>query len=390
MDESQLRRRLEWLDEQGRKDRDTMAKMQERLAAAQEEAAAQANRLDELEASLSAAQTLLGRVARLDDTLDKFRADLAGEIGAVEKRREAAERDAEKVRQIEREAHNRTLAELRKELELRLEREAGSRKDEDQRINRVVLELQARMEALDKYSEEKLRSITVLDEARRQDAKRIAEVQGEAAMLRKRMDEQKGKLETLEDMVRRADARLGELLAAEAERRAGQLTWMEQQTMAQAERERWWKEVRERIEGLVQKSEEFDRRMDIYAETHRMMKKAVDEYYQQVERTDRRIAELVEMQRLAEDRLRQDWAAFLADDQKRWTTHMLLRDEQWRDHDRLNARHVERLELLEDQMVEALDGLRLAQEREQSRLQTLIGLMRDWFTEHEQTFAKVR
>ena len=52
-----------------------------------------------------------------------------------------------------------------------------------------------------------------------------------------------------------------------------------------------------------------------------------------------------------------EFAAFLADDQKCWTTHMLLRDEQWREHDRLNEKQLERTEALEEQMLEVNDAV---------------------------------
>jgi hypothetical protein len=109
-----------------------------------------------------------------------------------------------------------------------------------------------------------------------------------------------------------------------------------------------------------------------------------------VELLERRSAEAAEMQRLAEERFRQDWAAFLADDQKRWTTHMLLRDEQWREHDRLNAKQLERLDTLEDQMAEALDLLRHWQAMDAQRLQSLLGLLRDMAAEYDQDFTQTR
>ena len=96
------------------------------------------------------------------------------------------------------------------------------------------------------------------------------------------------------------------------------------------------------------------------------------------------------MQRLAEERFRQEWAAFLADDQKRWTTHMLLRDEQWREHDRLTAKEQERLDNLDEQMSEALDTLRHMQAVDANRLQSLLTLLREMMAEYDQDFTKVR
>jgi hypothetical protein len=49
------------------------------------------------------------------------------------------------------------------------------------------------------------------------------------------------------------------------------------------------------------------------------------------QRFDRRINEITEMQRLTEDRFRQEWVSFKADDQKRWTNYSLVQEEQQRE-----------------------------------------------------------
>jgi hypothetical protein len=136
--------------------------------------------------------------------------------------------------------------------------------------------------------------------------------------------------------------------------------------------------------------EEYGHRVDQYAEANREIKRAADELRQTSELLERRLTEAGEMQRLAEERFRQEWAAFLADDQKRWTTHMLLRDEQWREHDRLTAKEQERLDNLEEQMSEALDTLRHMQAVDANRLQSLLTILREMMAEYDQNFTKVR
>ena len=42
------------------------------------------------------------------------------------------------------------------------------------------------------------------------------------------------------------------------------------------------------------------------------------------QRFDRRLNEITEMQRLVEERFRQEWVSFKADDQKRWTNYTLI------------------------------------------------------------------
>ena len=66
-------------------------------------------------------------------------------------------------------------------------------------------------------------------------------------------------------------------------------------------------------------------------DTIRAAKRSQDAYNELNQKLERRIAEISEMQRLAEDRIRQEWVAFKADEQKRWTSHSLSQEEAMRD-----------------------------------------------------------
>jgi hypothetical protein len=49
---------------------------------------------------------------------------------------------------------------------------------------------------------------------------------------------------------------------------------------------------------------------------------------------ERRINEVAEMQRLSEERFRQEWNSWISDDQKRWRQFTLTNDDTWRTHDK--------------------------------------------------------
>jgi uncharacterized protein YukE len=169
-----------------------------------------------------------------------------------------------------------------------------------------------------------------------------------------------------------------------------QMSWMEQQQVASAERERSWNDLRQRADSILRSTEDYGHRMETYSETHRQMKKTIEEYYVNLERIDRRINEAGEIQRLAEERFKQEWNAFLADEQKRWTTHMLLRDEQWRDNDRLLNKLGDRVTGVEDQLPDIRETIRGMQAIDQSRLQAIYGLIRELMAEYDQTLVKAR
>lgn len=392
MDMDQLAKTVQWLDDERRKDKQEIAALQERLNALGSDNVGLTRKLQQLETDLAASAATLQRVAKIDEILDGYRKEMTRQLEELEQRRAEAARDDERLRKVEREGLNKSFADLRKGMENigKLERESQARKEEENRISRLVAELQNKVTEFNRYIDERSRSVTVLEEGRRQDAKRITDAQTDLSELRKRVDENRGKLDVVENVARRTEARAGELVTAEAERRSLQTQWVEAQSLAQAERDRTWAELRDKTEATLKIFEEYAHRVEQYAETNREVKRSADELKQTSELLERRITESAEMQRLAEERFRQEWAAFLADDQKRWTTHMLLRDEQWREHDRLTTKQEERLENLEEQLTESLDTLRHLQAVDANRLQSLLTLLREMMAEYDQNFTKVR
>lgn len=388
----QLIKRVDWLDKERQKDQQKVAALTERIATLEKEKTALEQRLKGMDSDITRAVTTASRVTSVDAMLDQMRADVTKQIETLESRRADSEREQERLRQIEREGMNRAMAEVRKSVDSlpRLEQEMTARKEEERRMSKLMAELQTKVTEVARRDEERARSLTSLEEGRRQDAKRVVDVQAELPELRKRGDELRTKLEILEDLVRRNDVRIGEILSLENDRKLSQMAWMETQAVASAERERAWNDLKQRAETVIRETEDFSRRMEVYGETHRQMKKTIDDYYANLERTERRIGEAAEIQRLSEERFRQEWNAFLADEQKRWTTHMLLRDEQWRDHDRQSGKLVDRLAALEEQLPDIRETVRGLQAIDQSRLQALFNFARELVAEYDQSLTKVR
>jgi len=391
-DINQLIQRIDWLDKERQKDKQDLAKLTERLNSLEKEKTAMETRLKQMDGDITKAVTAASRVSTVDAMLDQARADVNKQIELLESRRADSEREQERLRQVEREGLNRALTDMRKLLDPvpRLEQGVIARKEEERRVNKLLSEIQTKAAEILRRDDERLRAMAALEEGRRQDAKRVVDLQTEMPELRKRGDENKTKLEILEDLVRRNDVRVGELLTLENDRRLSQMAWMETQAVAAAERERAWNGLRQRAESILRDTEDFGHRMDTYAETHRQMKKSLEENYVNLERIDRRINEAAEIQRLSEERFRQEWNAFLADEQKRWTTHMLLRDEQWRDNDRHVAKIEERINTLEEQAPDMRETIRGMQAIDQARLQALYTLLREQMAEYDQSLTKVR
>jgi hypothetical protein len=99
---------------------------------------------------------------------------------------------------------------------------------------------------------------------------------------------------------------------------------------------------------------------------------------------------MTEIQRLSEERFRQEWVTFKADDQKRWTNYTLTQEEQRGESLRQNERLGERLSRVEDTMEEIQDLLAQTNELSEKRLQSLLATVHEWVSTYERSLGRAR
>jgi len=219
---------------------------------------------------------------------------------------------------------------------------------EDPRRDKILKDWETRMQLMVKNVEEVQRAQKITEESRRQDGKRLADLQGDISAARKSMDGVNEKSALVADGVRRVETRLNEIITSETERKQMQVNFIETQSRQQVERERTWKAWEERLETLRKQTEMADRNLQEWDVIQRAIKHAQETYEEITQKYERRINEITEMQRLAEDRFRQEWVTFRADDQKRWTSYTLTQDEAHKDTRSDLKKLEERLTAIED------------------------------------------
>jgi hypothetical protein len=173
-----------------------------------------------------------------------------------------------------------------------------------------------------------------LEEQRRQDSRRISDIQSEIPEIQKQIDASRPKVDALESMVLRNEKRIIDLQAAERDRREEIQQFIDQQTLLLQQRDQQLGELTKNVGAYDADMRRYMERFETWAETHRQMKKIVDDFERIAERLGRRINEVAEMQRLSEERFRQEWNDWIADDQKRWKQFTLTNDEAWRNHEK--------------------------------------------------------
>lgn len=390
MDLEQLAKRLDWLDAERRKDKIIIQTLEERLGAVESNLPGLLQQVKEISGEVTRIATMLTKFDQIDASLAQFRVDLSRGLESLEKSRVEREREMEKARLADQETLSKAIADVRRGLEPipDLRKSIQARMEEDFRLGRLIEETNQKVLDSRRSDEEYRRSQKLLEEAQRQDAKRITDMQGEVAAVRKRQDEQRGRIDLAGDSVRKMEMRISEFQAAESERRQTIASFIDKQNMASVERDRVWKEWQARFELIERQGMGLDAQLQAIEATHRSIRRAQEAFDEITQRFERRINEITEMQRLTEDRFRQEWVAFKADDQKRWTNYSLVQEEQSRELNRHFERYNERVLVLEDITQEMQDMLHQIREENQKRLQSLLAVAHEWAEQYDRVFGR--
>jgi DNA repair exonuclease SbcCD ATPase subunit len=390
MDLEQLEKRLDWLDNERRKDRTIIATLEERLAKAESGLPAVEQQLKELSGEVTRLTTMLARFDQIETTLGQMRVDLSRSIESVDRAHQEREREMEKARLADHESLRATVSEVHRGLEPipDLRKAIQARMEEDFRLVRLIEEVNQKVLENRRSDEEYRRSLKLLEESQRQETKRVTDMQGEVTAVRKRQDEQRGKLDLMNDSVRKMEMRISEFQAAESERRQAQAAFIDKQNMSSLERDRVWKEWQTRFDLIERQGVGLDAQLQAIEATYRQIKRSQEAFDEITQRFERRINEITEMQRLTEDRFRQEWVAFKADDQKRWTNYALVQEEQQREITRSFERYSERIVLLEDVSQEMQDIVHQVKEESQKRLQNLLAMAHEWVEQYDRVFGR--
>jgi chromosome segregation ATPase len=389
MEFEQIIKRLDWLDEEHRKDKSIIDSLTQRASNLEGDLKAANKKIKELTTQLSHLSTANARIEQYDTALAQQRTDIVNYIDDLDKKRQGQLPDIEKRLQTQFVGINKSITDLRKIKEpiAEIKHELKAIADEEPRRNKLSADWEMRMQAMVKTVEEIQRAQKATEEPRRQDAKRLADLQGELSAARKRLDEAREKNDLFTDSIRRIETRLNDILVNEAERRQAQANFIETQALYQVERNRTMKEWEDRLNSLPKLSETMDRNLQDWEVAQRTIKRTQETYEEIVRKFERRINEITEMQRLAEDRFRQEWVTFKADDQKRWTSFTLSQDETHKDTRGGLVKIEERLTALEDLTQNQQDVLQQTKDANEQLFQGMLAQLHELLSAYERIMS---
>jgi chromosome segregation ATPase len=386
MEFEQIVKRLEWLDEEHRKTRSTIITLEERMMALEANIDTVSKQLKPLPKQIADISNTAARLDQFDAIFARQREDMNKALEEIEKRHQKRELEVTKRHHEDIEPFHRAIEELRRTIESEfppIKRDIKARILEETRLNEAIRELKPPIDDAVRIAHEATRTQRVFEESKKQDAKRVADLQGELTSLRKRIDETRSRIDLNADGFKNMDNRIKELQLSEQERKVAQTAFIEQQAIAQIDRDRSYKEWKEKFESIKLQTEAFDGQVLRLEETLRTAKRAQETYNELNTKLERRINEVTEMQRLAEDRLRQEWVTFKADDQKRWTGYTLSQDEGTKDVRRLIVKLEERIAPFNEHIETIQDQMHQMTSATEQQLQELMNVAHEWLSAYE-------
>lgn len=338
--EQQIQQQLDWLEEKRKQDGQTLALMQQQLNEFESRIDSVRKSLSDVPAELSRLSEKVARMDQLDDALVKQREDIARQLQEFHKKREKREKQKEALEKKAEDYIQKDIRAIQEEVEKLGQKldKADVLEGEIKRLSATNSELGADVSEIQQKLEESMHKDAVFEQGRQNDTRRLAEMAAEIATIREKQEKHLVFQENTQTRSRRLEEQINKILAQDGERREELDLWKQQQQARLLDYERSWKEWTRRFEAFEENAETIEDRIKAYQETYLAMKKVNQEMTDLMDKLERRVSEISEMQRLSEDRLKKDLNIFLADDQKRWNMFKLTYDEQWREHDRTHQK----------------------------------------------------
>jgi chromosome segregation ATPase len=346
MDLSQAMQTLKWLDQERRKDKATIAKLQERLKEQEQRIARGENRIQELQSSLARVEGMLSRIDEFEQMISNYKKEITFQLEQRDEtwRKERAE--AQRLRRLEHESMKEHLSRLEKELRVlpRYDEQLDARQAEQERIGQKLHGVEAVVADVDKRIEDATSAVSYLEERRRSDHRRLIEMEQDIPELHKKIDslaqkfplfeqglqKQEGRISAAIQATKVYDKQIEELRVSDFQREQKMQIYLDQADEVAKELER----VREQTHGFIERRQQVKQALN-----------ALETFKRRIER---RQDEMAERQRVAEERIEREWEEWQAERAKRLKKREVVVEQRWQSQSEIDAGQQRRLETLED------------------------------------------
>jgi chromosome segregation ATPase len=345
MELSQVSQMLSWLDAERKKDRAMMATLDERIQGVTGLVEQQARRIQELDTVLTAMRAQLATMTQVDRVLEEFKTDIQSIIERRDAERKKSEREAARLRAIEIQDLSRAIGEIKKELPriTKVEDEVPTRRAEEKRLGDTLKQVALQVDVAMKQLEERTRGIPYLEEGRRQDNKRILQLEGDRVESSKRVDAVAARQSVLEDALSKLPPKFDPLY----ERLNAQDKSIEEIRVAEFRHQQAMKAWDEEIVKFRAQMTDYGDVLARLREQAQINQKAAADLAAFQETLRQRVSEISEVERLFEERVKRTLEEEQAEHEKRWQKYSMRAEERWQDHARPHEELLDRIEEVE-------------------------------------------
>lgn len=347
-----LQGRLDWLDEERRKQTRKITELEQKLVLQEREIAGREQRIQDLERQLSSTQAQIGRIPKVDLQLAQFKDEIVQMIEQYDQRRIQSEAEMDRLRRVEQESNARELAELRKDIGQvpKLQNDMELRVAEETRLANLIGQQKTQLDNLRNRLESWDSNFAFLEEKEKHNNRNITDVQTAVVEINKRWEHIYTRLDTSNSAILRLESSLSGITEKQNQVQESTKNWMEQIQIGEYERNQrleGWRRVLEEQENNIERfNKEFVKFSDMYKEA-RMAVQTLSGWQEEIEKQQREASEVL---RVETSRMQSRWDDFRHENDKRWKSQSVDTEQRWNTFNRHEREIREMIDLIDEKI----------------------------------------
>jgi chromosome segregation ATPase len=391
-DQESNKRQAERLENERRKEHLVVQGLETRISGLDEQLAGLNKSLKSLQSDVKRLTTLMSGNEQFDAQMASFRLEVGKMIEKKDK--QAGKQIDERIGLITRDLDglNTALSELRHSSNAitQLKKDVKTLRDDDDRLSAMHTEDRKLIDEIQKQYLANQELMATLESTRKRESKTVSEMTADVTVLRKRSDDQRAKIDLVQEALKKTTTTMDEFIARDEQRTDSYRALIDEMKLTQYEHDKTWREWLNRFDAVNKTAVDLENKLNALDDSQRKAKQSQKGLDDATVRIERRINEIAEMQRLAEDRAHQDWEGYLADEQKRWKTYTVSNDEALSESKRQIETIKSRLATLEDTSRLINDTVLMLSEETQKKLQGFLELYHEWAATNADILSRSR
>ncbi|MCD4737950.1 MAG: hypothetical protein K8R89_01645 [Anaerolineae bacterium] len=346
MELSQIEQMVRFLDEERKRDKSLISQLQERTEQQRLTIDVQAEKMEELQQQANFMENDLRRTDNYPGMIDKARRELAGDLETLKDKMSRQKLESDRLRRSEIETLVQNIGELEKKMRIlpRYDEALKARAEGERKLQTRIQTIGNELRDLTTFTDDRLQSITYLEEQRRADARQLVSLAGDSSSLRTKLNELTAKNTRLEDNVRKLPGRVEEAIniARSYDPR------IEALRVADFKRAQLLKKFTEQAAEMEKTVIRIVEKTQQYSLISNQIEQSMTGLESFRTRIERRQGEVTEMQRLTEERMKRQWEEWQTTFAKDWQKRQVTEADHWRRQDLANQKAITELAGLDE------------------------------------------